>query len=99
MSPVAVIALARRHRKSRNQFFVPDPVTGQQIALNPPKGTVSGKDLWTAMDSAKDDRGQAVLALVHPFRLDGPNPRPDLVRVVFKALRIAVAKAEAESAA
>ena len=51
------------------------------------------------MDSAKDDRGQAVLALVHPFRLDGPNPRPDLVRVVFKALRIAVAKAEAESAA
>ena len=77
---------------------MPDPVTGQQIALNPPKGTVSGKDLWTAMDSAKDDRGQAVLALVHPFRLDGPNPRPDLVRVVFKAFELAVTKAQAESA-
>lgn len=88
----------RRRRKSSNQFLVADPASGNLIALNPPKDTIRSVDLMAAMELAKAGNGsKAVMDLVHPFRLKGPNPRPDLFRVVFKALTLTVKKSNAES--
>ena len=67
--------------------------------MNTPKGTFHPRDLSAAMDSVRAGNGtEAVMKLVHPYRLDGPNPRPDVLNCVFKAMGLAIAKAEAEQA-
>ena len=88
----------RRRRKSSNQFLVADPASGNLIALNPPKDTIRSVDLMAAMESVKAGNGsKAVMDLVHPFRLKGPNPRPDLLRVVVQAMTLTIEKSNAES--
>lgn len=81
----------RRRRKSSNQFLVADSASGNLIALNPPKDTFRMVDLMAALESAKAGRDPyAIRELLEPYKLNGPNPRPDVARCVMKAFEIFV---------
>ena len=95
--PVAVIALARRHhfRKGRaSGFQVTDPATGKELSIRTPDGLPSANDVMTAVESVRDwglglhGDEQAVFKLAWPYRLNGPNPSPELQKYIFKAMQV-----------
>ena len=46
-------------------------------------------DLMAALESAKAGRNPyAIRELLEPYKLNGPNPRPDVARCVMKAFEI-----------
>ena len=84
--PVAVSALARR-RNQQAPVIVTHPVTGNRHVVNTPKGTFHPERLVAAMKSVKSGQDpDAVLKLVEPFRLDGDNPRPDVLSCIFQTM-------------
>ncbi len=95
---VAAFALARRRRNRKDQvshqYLLTHPTSGKKIPLNAPKGTFHPKDLIAALESVLDSGfgvggdELAVYKLVEPYRLDGSNPRPDVLKCVFQAMAL-----------
>ena len=85
--PEATSSLTRRKQKTR--YFVTHPITGNRHAVNTPQGTFHPSDLIAALESVRAGNSQdAVMELVEPYKLDGPNPRPDVLHCIFTAMNI-----------
>ena len=80
-------ALARRRYNQPKPVFVTHPVTGMRHLVKTPPGTFHPERLVKAMESVKSGKDpDAVMKLVRPFGLDGPNPRPELLSCVFQTM-------------
>ena len=79
-------ALAQR-RRQKTRFYVTHAVTGARHQVNTPPGTFHPERLvraWELVKSGQDP--EAISKLIDPYRLDGPNPRPDVLRAIFAAM-------------
>ena len=71
-----------------------DPVTGRKLPFRTPEGLPPAKELMAALESFRDwglgldGDEQAVVKIAWPYRLDGPNPSPDLLDYILKAMRV-----------
>jgi len=80
-------ALARRRYNQPKPVFVTHPVTGMRHLVKTPPGTFHPERLVKAMESVKSGKDpDAVMKLVRPFGLNGPNPRPELLSCVFQTM-------------
>ena len=79
-------ALAQRRRQN-SRFYVTHAVTGARHVVNTPAGTFHPERLVRALELVKSGQDpKAVSKLVEPYRLDGPNPRPDVLDSIFEAM-------------
>ena len=79
-------ALAQR-RRQKSRFYVTHAVTGALHQVNTPSGTFHPERLVRALESVRSGHDpEAVMKLVEPYRLDGPNPRPDVLNSIFAAM-------------
>jgi len=82
-----ICALARRRRNQQTPVFVIHRETGHRHRINTPDGTFHPERLKKALELVESgDDPQAVFKLVDPYRLDGPNPRPDVLSCIFSAM-------------
>lgn len=79
-------ALAQR-RRQKVGTYVTHAVTGARHKITTPPGTFAPGELVLAMESVRSGHDpEAVMKLVEPYRLDGPNPRPDVLSSIFAAM-------------
>ena len=79
-------ALAQR-RRQKARFYVTHTVTGARHQVNTPPGTFHPERLVRALELVKSGQDpEAISKLVKPYRLDGPNPRPDVLSSIFAAM-------------
>ena len=74
-------------RRQKTRFYVTHAVTGVRHQVNTPPGTFHPERLVRALESVRSGHDpEAVMKLVEPYRLDGPNPRPDVLSSIFAAM-------------
>ena len=79
-------ALAQRRRQKAGTY-VAHPVSGARHKITTPAGTFPPVELVQALESVRSGHDpEAVMKLVEPYRLDGPNPRPDVLSSIFAAM-------------
>jgi len=84
-------------------FQILNPINGEKLPLRTSEGIFRAKDLAMAVESVIDSTlgaggdELALYKLAEPYRLDGPNPRPDALKCIFKAMNLMLHPAALEN--